>query len=226
MDAIKKQCGVCWDMWLFIIGMLFAAFLFGFGLNLFVARVLSEGAICGLGTVLSLVVFIVFQLLSGGNSVAQTFNLMAGMCMTRRGFLLSGAVVNAAFNLLGGIVIKLLYGPERYLVAALRLPVEDTVDFSGALQIRYLIAAAVLLAAFQMFFGALVQKYEQTAFWILWTLCVGGGMACSRAGEMFHAGGDVKLPVWSGDLFLPLAFAVAAACFAGAWAVLKKAQVN
>lgn len=128
-----------------------------------------------LGTVLAFIVGCFVQLLLGIFGLFQLFNYEVAFGMTRKNFICYDAIVSLIFGIVSLLFVGVLYIAEGGILKIFWSAYPEK-DMLGMLNLTPwvmglgLIAAVVCLTAMREFFGSLLMRFGNKAFWVTWAL--------------------------------------------------------
>lgn len=166
---------------LYIVGSLLTVGAYLFGMILFDLVAASDDGITTVvyvGSLMALIIIIVFVFLALGIHLVAMFNYAVGMGRARKSFLPAYTAAAFFLFLVLGLELKLLHFLEGQKIR-LMYPLLNWEDPAGAvIRWKYLIGFALAGTAFGMFFGAMIIRFGRAAFVVWWLLvvacCIGG----------------------------------------------------
>ena len=186
-------------------------FLFGVIMVNFIMRVDDDpGSWFCMGSVMAIIVFLIFTLIYGAFGYHNEFQLALSMGRTRTAFMGSYALRLLVQLTLGYVLILGLYHLELALYPLLFPAYENEVAFAFLTNWKLVLPAVPGLLVLTMFVGAIYGRWGKKSlwfFWVLWMFCCfvlprlfddepGGGILDQAALGVRHVFTAVPLTAW------------------------------
>lgn len=161
------------DTFLWMLGIMAAAFAFGVGVALLMIAQGGEDTWFCMGTIFAMIVVLIFALFAGMTGFGMEFRMCLSMGGTRKSFLASYAFRQALLLAVGYAAVRLLYAAECALYGAVFPGMDNEAAFSF-LKSGWCLPVLAGLALLSLFLGSLQAKFGKKgmiAFWFLWLFC-------------------------------------------------------
>lgn len=140
----------------------------------------DEDTTFAIGTTILVMITVFFFLFMGVFGYGIEFNLAIGMGVTRKKFIPAYFASTLLMLVAESLFIYAAYFLERWEINTFysQWPYEKGIEY--LIFSRYMILGLFLVAAAQIFFGAIAMKFGKKAFWILWILMMTFSILPSR----------------------------------------------
>ena len=155
---------------------------FGIGLSFFIMNIGEEGSTyVQLGALMAAGFSIFIMVFAGLFSFTQDFNLAIEMGKPRKHFVPAYYLLHVLYFAISWILIIGIYQFESFLYPLIQKGAIQEMDFSGFFFNPKLRAIIILgLPMISLTLSALVMRFSQKAFWILWALWMIGCLGIPR----------------------------------------------
>lgn len=143
-----------------------------------------------MGTFMAFGLWIALIVFLGGFTLERRFGMAVGMGETRKNFIIYQFVVMAINTLLEILVLIVMNTVEKTVAGMIYdLPCEFDV-ISHLIDVRFILAAVVLIPVLSLFLGMLIIKFQKKAFWGLWVVWMAGSLGMANMEKILHANPD------------------------------------
>lgn len=237
IQAVKKQFQVQMADWIWMIVVIVGANIFGQVIHGIMIRTDKTPETCfALGTVMSLMMVLIFLLITTFSQLTTYFNVEISMGCTRWHFFISYYIFCAIFGVASVFICMGLNLLENKILEILYPTLPNEIYFMPYL-VKYGIVAAALIPMVSIFCGTLMMRYGRKVFWVIWAIymfaVLGVPSILEHAEEapntLYGRIGTVvigifgKIPV---SVWICLGGIVVVVSFVGSWMLLRKQQVT
>lgn len=171
MRELKKQLYMRWDELLVIFGVEAGLFVFG---EVLVALIIyldgADGTVFEIGVLCALAGPVLIMMFLGTNVMALCFNMGISMGSARRRLVPMISVMSYLECLAAAGIAYLLHHLELLIFRVFYPGLRNEMDMGFIFQWKYILAASLVIVAFQTLFGTLYLKFGQKALWIMWCI--------------------------------------------------------
>lgn len=127
-----------------------------------------------LGTVMAAMIILFFTATVSSANYSNNFNYALSMSRRRRDIITAHIVMSSIKSLLATSFIYIFHELESYICHTTYSQIPEDFNFDSIFTVGVFFAIFLFLIALETFMGAMMTRFGQKTFWIMWVVCVLG----------------------------------------------------